>query len=325
MPTIDGVLKDWGDRILPDEVHGRRPRNLRGGRRPSAKKPGSKVGLRGRLALTVKKAPEVLVKVSGGGRNAGAIRAHFDYISRHGKLDLEDENGTLAHGRDEIHDVLKGWTRSYGRIPEAGDNRRQAFNIVLSMPPGTSRAGVKEAARAFAAAEFGGNHSYVFTEHADEAHPHVHLVVKAMGRDGVRLNPKKRDLQRWRERFADALHVQGIVANATPRQARGIGRRGPKQALVHMRDRGAATNKSPMRPAAVRPQLSAPVAQAFKSVEQALAASPRAEDLVLAHQVAGFVAAAAPVQTPDEERPQTLAVAAEQRDDVTPDKGAGRE
>jgi hypothetical protein len=35
---------------------------------------------------------------------------------------------------------------------------------------------------------------YVFAAHADEAHPHVHLVVLARGRGGRRLNPRKADL-----------------------------------------------------------------------------------------------------------------------------------
>jgi hypothetical protein len=37
----------------------------------------------------VRKAPEVVVKVSGGGRNLAVIKAHLGYISRHGKLECE--------------------------------------------------------------------------------------------------------------------------------------------------------------------------------------------------------------------------------------------
>ena len=53
--------------------------------------------------------------------------------------------------------------------------------------------------------------------------PHVHLVVKAEHEySGRRLNPRKADLQRWRERFAEYLNELGIAATATRRDDRGL-------------------------------------------------------------------------------------------------------
>ncbi|AIP36288.1 relaxase/mobilization nuclease domain protein [Paraburkholderia xenovorans LB400] len=112
------------------------------------------------------------------------------------------------------------------------------FNVLLSMPPGTDRQAVRKAARAFAAEEFGDGRRYVFAAHDDEAHPHVHMSIQVRGPDGKRLNPRKQDLQRWRERFAAQLREQGVEANATRRLARGETRRYPKQAVVHITTRG---------------------------------------------------------------------------------------
>ena len=43
-------------------------------------------------------------------------------------------------------------------------------------------------------------------------HPHVHLVVKAEHEyGGPRLNPRKADLQRWRERFAEYMTELGVL------------------------------------------------------------------------------------------------------------------
>lgn len=109
---------------------------------------------------------------------------------------------------------------------------------MLSMPPGTDRVAVKNAARAFAHEEFGERRDYVFAAHEDEAHPHVHIVVLARSRDGRRLNPRKVDLQRWRERFAQELRNHGVEANATPRRTRGVTQRYERQAITHMRARG---------------------------------------------------------------------------------------
>jgi hypothetical protein len=105
---------------------------------------------------------------------------------------------------------------------------RQAFNIVLSMPAGTPPQKVLQAVKKFAREEFAHQHRYAMALHAEEkekhgAHPHVHLVVKAEHEyDGSRLNPRKADLQRWRERFAEYLTELGVAATATRREDRGF-------------------------------------------------------------------------------------------------------
>ena len=41
-----------------------------------------------------------MVKVTGGGRGMKAIAAHFRYISKNGRLDIEDERGETMRGKD---------------------------------------------------------------------------------------------------------------------------------------------------------------------------------------------------------------------------------
>lgn len=114
----------------------------------------------------------------------------MDYISRNGEVEIEDENGDIHQGMEAVRDVRDSWAKGKIGIPYEGEKRKEAFNIVLSMPPGTDRQAVKDAAREFAKQEFG-NHQYVFAAHDDEKHPHVHLAVKAVGNDGIRLNPEE--------------------------------------------------------------------------------------------------------------------------------------
>ena len=61
----------------------------------------------------------------------------------------------------------------------------------------------------------------LFRSHTDEAHPHVHVIVKAMSEDGQRLNIRKSTLAVWRESFAKALRNQGVPAHASSRVVRG--------------------------------------------------------------------------------------------------------
>lgn len=234
--VIDGILKDWGERIYTKPVTSQGvKRTVTRSRTSPPSTPLLLTGsarVRDKLMLTTHKAPEVMMKISGGGKGIAQVKAHLDYISRNGLVALENEDGEIILGREAVQDVRDEWKSGQYGLPDNG-SRRETFNIVLSMPPGTDRRAVNDAIRAFAKTEFGANHAYVFAIHDDEAHPHGHLCVKALGLDGSRLNPRKADLQRWRERFAEALREQGIEANATPRRARSNTHTTVKQATRH--------------------------------------------------------------------------------------------
>jgi hypothetical protein len=97
------------------------------------------------------------------------------------------------------------------------------------MPPGAPPNGVLEAARNFAREQFALKHRYTLVLHTDEPHAHVHLVVKAVSQQGLRLHINPAMLREWRHEFARFLREQGIAANATERAVRG-------QTLTHKTD-----------------------------------------------------------------------------------------
>jgi hypothetical protein len=286
--NAEGLLLQWGDRLFYEPVRARRAPHAGG-----AAWAGRSAALRAQIARTIRRVPEVMVKITnrrGGPNGMGAIRAHLYYISRNGKIDLEDQNGNPVSGQADVHDLVQMW-RSAGRGIEETSTRREAFNVMLSMPPGTDRAAVTDAARAFARDEFGKQRDYVFAAHDDEAHPHVHLVVLARGRDGGRLNPRKADLQRWRERFAQALRDHGVDANATPRRTRGVTQQYEPQSIRHMREREAGIQEraGSLHDAQAVFDAHLPTLSAWRAVAGALAGSSHADDRQLAKQVAGFV------------------------------------
>ena len=124
-------------------------------------------------------------------------------------------------GKEALHDLAEQWRRGGSFLDETTLPRREAFNIMLSMPRGTDPLVVQRAAREFARAELS-DHRYVMVLHDHQANPHVHISVRAESRHGERLNPRKADLQRWRETFAEKLRGWGIDAEAT-RQPRAPG------------------------------------------------------------------------------------------------------
>ena len=227
-PNIDGVLITWGDRLFypGNRVVRTKPQPKLGGDSARARA----AGIRKRIEATVvRRAPQVMVKVTGGGRGMKAIAAHFRYISKNGRLEIEDQRGEMMRGKDALHDLADEWRFGGSLIPDdAGPgHRREAFNIMLSMPRGTDPLAVQRAAREFAQVELA-DHKYVMVLHDHQANPHVHISVRAESQHGKRLNPRKADLHRWRETFAEKLRERGVEAEATRQAARGARQRYPQ-------------------------------------------------------------------------------------------------
>ena len=285
-PSIDGVLLQWGERLFyPGNriVKEREPPRFhpRAQRRDAA-------WIRARVEGAVRRAPQVMVKVTGGGRGMKAIAAHFRYISKNGRLDIEDEQGLVAHGQDAVREMVDDWRYGGSLIPDTSD-RREAFNIILSMPRGADALTVQRAAREFAQAELA-NHKYVMVLHDHQAHPHVHLSVRAESKHGKRLNPRKADLHRWRETFAEKLRAWGVDAEATRQATRGESRNHPALWQVKAREDGrlrATRRSSKSGLQSARARLEA--AEAWREIGAALAASPDRSDRELATVVSGFV------------------------------------
>src|SRR5262245_60102915 len=132
--SIDGILVRWGDRLFypGNRVVGFRTPRLRN---PSTEERAR--ALRQRIdATVVRRAPQVMVKVTGGGRGMKAIAAHFRYISKAGLLDIEDDQGGVSKGRGALRELVDEW-RLGGALIEDTSPRREALNIMLSMPRGT--------------------------------------------------------------------------------------------------------------------------------------------------------------------------------------------
>jgi hypothetical protein len=201
------------------------------------------------IRRTVQRAPEAVVKVLPRDSNdLKAVGKHVDYIGRYGKLDLETDDGERVSGRAgrallddwdlDIDDVRRqaSLAATKGRKPP-----KLVHKLMFSMPPGTPPDKVLGAVRNFAREEFWGQHRYALTLHTDEPHPHVHLVLKAVSEQGVRLNIKKATLRHWRSEFARNLRVLGVEANATERAVRGETRKSKKDGIYRASQRGEST------------------------------------------------------------------------------------
>lgn len=131
-------------------------------------------------------------------------------------------------------------------------------------------------------------------------HPHVHLTVKAAGLDGVRLNPRKADLQRWQEGFAEALREHGIEATTTSRIHRMTHERWKVQ---HLRDRTTKSNRLDRQKRQTHiPTRQREVMHHYEQVMRTLARSDRGEDRQLATDLVRYLGGRGRTRETDRDR-----------------------
>ncbi len=302
-PDIDGILIQWGDRLFyPGN------RIVKSQKQPKlgalAARQRAAV-IRERIEATVvRRVPQVMVKVTGGGRGMKAIAAHFRYISKNGRLEIEDERGETTRGKEALHELADDWRFGGSLIDDVSD-RREAFNIMLSMPRGTDPLTVRWAAREFAKIELA-DHKVVMVLHDHQANPHVHISVRAESKHGKRLNPRKTDLHRWRETFAEKLRERGVEAEATRQATRGASRRYPALWQVKARKDGRLLKSPQPATNGVGAQASRDAAQAaWRELAAALAATGREPDLQLARSIEAFAAGTPRQAAPNPAHQQT--------------------
>jgi hypothetical protein len=199
------------------------------------------------IARTVRRTPEVMVKVlSRGGQDLKAIGRHLDYLNRGGELDIETDDGQHLSGDGVEKELLADWDldlEEHRRKADLGPRSSRpppklVHKLLFSMPAGTPPDKVLAAVKNFAREEFGLKHRYAMVLHTDEPHPHVHVVVKAVSEEGVRLNIRRATLREWRREFARHLRALGVAANATDRGVRGQSQSPKRDGIYRAEQRG---------------------------------------------------------------------------------------
>jgi hypothetical protein len=165
-------------------------------------------------------------------------------------VEIETDDGQHLSGKGVEKELLEDWDLDLEEHRRKVDleswSKRSppklVHKLMFSMPAGTPPDKVLAAVKNFAREEFGLKHRYAMVLHTDEPHPHVHMVVKAISEQGVRLNIRKATLRGWRREFARHLRDQGIAANATERAVRGESKPQKTDGIHRAALRGASTH-----------------------------------------------------------------------------------
>ena len=200
------------------------------------------------IARTARKTPEVMIKVlSRGGQDLKSVRRHLDYLRDRdeGELAIETDDGERLTGPGVAKNLTEDWNLDLQEHRQRSDldgrgrhSTKLVHKLMFSMPAGTPPQKVLEAVKNFAREEFALKHRYAMVLHTDEPHPHVHMVVKAVSEQGVRLHIRKATLRGWRREFARHLRELGVPANATERAVRGENRSPKLDGIYRAEQRG---------------------------------------------------------------------------------------
>jgi hypothetical protein len=172
-----------------------------------------------------------MVKVlSRGGQDLKAVGRHIDYLRdrKDGEREVETDDGRQLSGQGVTNELIEDWDlelearRNRSDLSaRKGGSQKLVHKMLFSMPAGAPPEKVLVAVKNLAREEFGLKHRYAMVLHTDEPHPHVHMVLKAVSEQGVRLHIRKATLRHWRTEFARHLRALGVPANATERYVRG--------------------------------------------------------------------------------------------------------
>ncbi len=91
------------------------------------------------VVRTLRRTPEVMVKVSGGATSTAGALAHLKYIDRHGELELETDEGIKLQGGDAERSVVEEWEldvlAARVEVPLSGYRRTQALQTAAQHRP----------------------------------------------------------------------------------------------------------------------------------------------------------------------------------------------
>jgi len=280
----DRLLEEWGNRLLGRHRHS-------GGGWDGLPVPGRlrASAVRREVRAIVRRAPQVMVKVSGGGRGMGAIKAHMAYISKRGALEIEDQEGNRYKGSETIDQLAREWRHAGTHIPEKVTAAKLSTSSCRCLVEPRRWLSGRQPEKWCGESSRGIDSRMVLHEHQEN--PHVHVVVRAERDDGRRLNPRKADLYRWRERFATALRAYGIEACATRQIVRGEARRTDQLWQRIARAEGRLRRERPAASWGDVAPVRSHALENWKRLEHALSKSPDPGDRELARDVRSFMLA----------------------------------
>ncbi len=176
-------------------------------------------GIKRPIVKNTPRGKEVVIKITGNSKNFQKWKAHFNYVTRKGELEVVESQLHKYQGKEELQQFQEFFNDSGENIPNESENvkeRREVLHFVFSMKEHEATPSDKllSAVLKTMKEKYPNNASYAVF-HVDTDNPHIHCDLKISGIDGNRIDVRKKDLEQLRKNFAKNLNDLGIEAYAT--------------------------------------------------------------------------------------------------------------
>lgn len=176
-------------------------------------------GIKRPIVKNTPRGKEVVIKITGNSKNFQKWKAHFNYVTRKGELEVVESELYKYQGKEELKQFQEFFNDSGENIPNESQTkkeRREVLHFVFSMKEHEATPSDKllSAVLKTMKEKYPNNASYAVF-HGDTDNPHIHCDLKISGIDGNRIDVRKKDLEQLRKNFAKNLNDLGIEAYAT--------------------------------------------------------------------------------------------------------------
>lgn len=181
----------------------------------------SNKGIKKPIVRNTPRGKEVVIKITGNSKNFQKWKAHFDYVTRKGELEVVEDELFKYEGKENLEQFKDFFNNMGDNIPKENENKREkreVLHFVFSMKEHevTPKDKLIEAVLKTIKEKYPNNASYT-VYHGDTDNPHIHCDLKIAGTNGKRIDVRKNDLFQLRKDFAKNLNDLGIEAYATRR------------------------------------------------------------------------------------------------------------
>lgn len=190
--------------LFEDELRSSKPRKVHSKSNVVYNRSSPKINS-GSKSNTNLKGAKVVVKITGGSKDANSARRHLDYISRNNNLNVFDKDGNIVD-----YDSLQIDSESIIMADRSRSDAKKTINIMFSTEGKNDPEAIKKAVLETAKQNLDG-YEYYLSVHEDTDNTHCHLVVYNHSLVGKkRLSLRKSKLNSIKKSYSDNLNKNGI-------------------------------------------------------------------------------------------------------------------
>lgn len=150
----------------------------------------------------------IVTKITGGAKDTQQMKSHFEYISRNGEIELQNELAQVVDLKSAVADFDDEMNLPIVKY-KAGS--KKTYQIVFSRKGKSNPETLKSVVAETVKTEFP-NTKFYYACHNDTDNTHVHIVLLRHSKSQVKHEIKKSKLNQLKKTYCEMLNRQGLEA-----------------------------------------------------------------------------------------------------------------